>query len=128
MMVIFLSLLQGAQLYDAVLCCEHFSESDAAQAMKHLSMALVHLHALKIVHRDLKLENIFVRASLYLQVLNFVSDTLVFCALLQLKLVSEREWILKLGGMTLATTVFEPLSLVCGTIYYMAPEMITGTG
>ena len=96
--------------------------------MKHLSMALVHLHALKIVHRDLKLENIFVRASLYLQVLNFVSDTLVFCALLQLKLVSEREWILKLGGMTLATTVSEPLSLVCGTIYYMAPEMITGTG
>ena len=51
---------QGTDLFDAVLHCQHFSEVDANFAMKQLSMALVYLHAHKIVHRDIKLENIFV--------------------------------------------------------------------
>ena len=51
---------QGTDLFDAVLHCQHFSESDVIHAMRPLSMALVYLHAHKIVHRDIKLENIFV--------------------------------------------------------------------
>ena len=47
---------------------------------------------------------------------------------LQLHHVGDGEWTLKLGGMGLATNVFEPLSLICGITYYMAPEMITETG
>ena len=38
------------------------------------------------------------------------------------------SWKLKLGGFSLATFVTEPLSLVCGTPYYMAPEMLMETG
>ena len=48
--------------------------------------------------------------------------------LLQLHHVGEGEWSLKLGGMGLATTISEPLSFICGTTYYMAPEMINETG
>lgn len=38
------------------------------------------------------------------------------------------SWKLKLGGFSLANFVTEPLSLVCGTPYYMAPEMLMETG
>ena len=48
--------------------------------------------------------------------------------MVQLHHIGEGEWNLKLGGMGLATTISEPLSLICGTTYYMAPEMITETG
>lgn len=37
-------------------------------------------------------------------------------------------WNLKLGGFSLAKTVTEPLALVCGNPYYMAPEMMLEVG
>ena len=46
----------------------------------------------------------------------------------QLHQAGEGRWNLKLGGMGLAATASEPLSLVCGNIFYMAPEMIAETG
>ncbi|CAI8027089.1 Serine/threonine-protein kinase DCLK1 [Geodia barretti] len=95
---------KGTDLFDAVLHCRHFCESDATIAIRQLSMALVYLHAHKIVHRDVKLENIFLHQA------------------------GEGRWNLKLGGMGLAATASEPLSLVCGNIFYMAPEMIAETG
>ena len=50
------------------------------------------------------------------------------CVSPQLHQAGEGRWSLKLGGMGLAATVSEPLSLVCGNIFYMAPEMIAETG
>ncbi|CAI8002762.1 Serine/threonine-protein kinase DCLK3 [Geodia barretti] len=96
--------VEGTDLFDAVLHCRHFCESDATIAIRQLSMALVYLHAHKIVHRDVKLENIFLHQA------------------------GEGRWNLKLGGMGLAATASEPFSLVCGNIFYMAPEMIAETG
>jgi len=46
----------------------------------------------------------------------------------QLASSSDGSWNLKLGGFSLAIVVTEPLSLVCGTTYYMAPEMLMETG
>lgn len=47
-------------MFDAILHCQHFSESDAMEAMRQLGLALVYLHANTIVHRGVKPENIFV--------------------------------------------------------------------
>lgn len=55
------SLFQGGDLFDAILYCQHLSESDAMAAMKQLGLALVYLHANMIVHRGIKPENVFVR-------------------------------------------------------------------
>jgi len=74
------------------------------KAMRQLGLALVYLHAHKIVHRDIKPENIFLTSS------------------------SDGSWNLKLGGFSLAIVVTEPLSLVCGATCYMAPEMLMETG
>ena len=45
--------MQGGDLFDTILHCQHFSEPDAMEAIQQLGLALVYLHAHRIVHRDI---------------------------------------------------------------------------
>ena len=129
--------VQGGDIFDAILHCQHFSEQDAARAMQQLGLALVYIHAHQIVHRDIKPENIFVSKSCdrctLLQTHNVYYVTF-HCTCTQTPLAIQVTvmpgggWNIKVGGFALATVATEPLALVCGNPYYMAPEMILETG
>lgn len=53
-------LLQGGDLFDALVSARYYSESEASQMMYSLASALEYLHELNIVHRDVKPENLLV--------------------------------------------------------------------
>eukprot|EP00731_Ephydatia_muelleri_P023334 Em0015g917a len=82
---------------------QYLLEPDVAEITRQLLCALIYLHSQLIVHRDIKVENIFLAAL-------------------------QGSYCLKLSNFTLATVVTEPLSRQCGLVYYRAPEMISGTG
>ena len=49
---------EGMELFDAIIERGRFTEPDAKPVFRQISAALAHLHALNIVHRDVKPENI----------------------------------------------------------------------
>jgi serine/threonine protein kinase len=53
--------LKGGDLLEAVTKRSKFDEEEAIYMIFSLAHAINYIHALKIVHRDIKLENIFVR-------------------------------------------------------------------
>ena len=53
-------LCTGGELYEEILKRKRFSEEDAAIAMKQVLEAVSYCHANYIMHRDIKLENIFI--------------------------------------------------------------------
>lgn len=61
--------LQGADLFDTILHCQRFSEGSTIKVMYQLGLALVYLHAHRIVHRDIVPENIFVSCSVMMSVM-----------------------------------------------------------
>lgn len=73
--------------------------------IRHLASAMAYLHSMSIVHRDIKPENLLVEMDENGQV---------------------RE--LKLADFGLACEVDEPLTAVCGTPTYVAPEILMETG
>ena len=75
-------------------------EVEAANVLSQTASALAYLHARKIVHRDVKAENILLGP----------------------------EWHVKLCDFGLACTVLGPLMRVCGTPTYCAPEILKETG
>lgn len=76
--------------------------STVANIMSQLLSALVYCHERQIVHRDIKLENIFIAPGKDIQI--------------------------KLGDFGFATKMNpnEPLNGCCGTLVYIAPEVFTG--
>ncbi|GBG25886.1 Protein kinase, putative [Hondaea fermentalgiana] len=59
-----LELCSGGDLFDNLKQRGHFSEPSAARMLVKMFRAVEHLHALRIAHRDLKLENWVMRKSL----------------------------------------------------------------
>lgn len=97
--VIVLEYMKGGTLFDRVSKKRRYQEKDAAFVIKNLMIGLEYLHQKGIVHRDIKLENIFMPSE--------TSDIAI-----------------KLGDFDLANFV----ALInhtkqCGTPGYMAPEV-----
>lgn len=100
-----LFIFSGGDLFDAITRVTRFPESESRTMICHLASAMAYLHSLGIVHRDIKPENLLVE----LDDVGHVTQ-------------------LKLADFGLACEVTEPLTAVCGTPTYVAPEILMETG
>ena len=98
---IVMELCKGGGLFEEILNRQSFSEQIAASIIKELFLALVYIHNKKIVHRDIKAENI---------------------------LIEEKggQMSIKLVNFYAAIEMKKPLRGLIGTAYYIAPEVISG--
>jgi serine/threonine protein kinase len=79
------------------------AEAQTAEIMRQVFSALEYLHKNRIVHRDVKLENLFISSGM----------------------------IIKLGDFGLADFILsdtERMFEICGSDSYIAPEMLSGIG
>lgn len=104
-MFLIIEYVSGGDLFDAITRVTRFPESEARLMIKHLASAMAYLHSLSIVHRDIKPENLLVE----LDEAGHINQ-------------------LKLADFGLACEVVEPLTAVCGTPTYVAPEILMETG
>jgi len=98
-----MDLLLGGQLFFHMTRERMFSEEQVRFYAAEIALALEHLHSLGIIHRDLKPENILLDSQGHVNLTDF-------------GLAKEDM------GANDKTGTF------CGTIEYMAPEMISGQG
>lgn len=54
---------KGGELFERILSCSNFTETQAARYMLQMVSAIVYLHSKKIMHRDLKPENMMFETS-----------------------------------------------------------------
>lgn len=95
-------LVRGGELFDRIKTKTSYSEKDAATLVRKIAVAIEYYHSQNIVHRDLKPENLL--------------------------LVSEEDdTSVKIADFGFATYVPEEgLSDGCGTLVYVAPEILHG--
>lgn len=104
-----MELLQGGELFDALIENGPYTEADAANHIRAVGSALHYLHTSHVVHRDLKPENLLLSAK-------------------------GKGAVLKIGDFGLSKMVKEDelMKTACGTWAYCAPEVLrlrqTGTG
>ncbi|KAI8324678.1 Pkinase-domain-containing protein, partial [Martensiomyces pterosporus] len=99
---IFMPLLRGGDLFDYILDHERLDEDEARFIIYQVLLALKYLHDANIAHRDLKPENtLLVSKKPYSQVM--LTDF----------------------GMAKATGQQALMKTMCGTLQYIAPEMIS---
>ncbi|KAK5969456.1 Kinase domain protein [Trichostrongylus colubriformis] len=91
---------QNGDLFELIHRDGRLPESDAALITSQTASALAYLHCRKIVHRDVKPENLLLDSKKRVQLCDF----------------------------GLACTVLGPLYRVCGTPTYCAPEILKETG
>lgn len=104
-MFLILEYVSGGDLFDAITRVTRFPEYEARLMIRHLASAMAYLHSLSIVHRDIKPENLLVE----LDEAGHITQ-------------------LKLADFGLACEVTEPLTAVCGTPTYVAPEILMESG
>jgi len=95
-----MELMEGGELYDRLASQKRYTESAAADAVYQTLLAVAYLHAQKIAHRDLKLENFLYQ--------------------------SKDADLVKLIDFGLAK-FWDPstrMSQACGSIHYVAPEVL----
>lgn len=95
--------LEGGELFERVINSDkrQFKESDAAEAVRQMLLAINYLHSHGIVHRDLKLEN-------------FLYDFKIGD---HLKLIDF--------GFSKVWDQNSKMQATCGTLSYVAPEVLT---
>ncbi|KAJ1796118.1 Calcium/calmodulin-dependent protein kinase type I [Coemansia sp. RSA 2399] len=108
-----MELCSGGELFDHIRCKQVFTENDAASIVRQIVEGVSFLHSHGIVHRDLKTENCLVKN----------------------KGTGEMEPTVAIAdfGMARALALDDkngtrPLTSLCGTPGYMAPEMVSRLG
>jgi len=100
---IVMEMLQGGELFQRIVGRPRFSEAEAAKIIRPLLEAIAYLHDLGIVHRDIKPENILCGAELEdLKIADF--------------------------GLSKMILPKEKMDKACGTLSYVAPEVLTMQG
>ncbi|MFT7801677.1 ribosomal protein S6 kinase alpha-5 isoform X1 [Arapaima gigas] len=95
-----LDYVSGGELFTHLVQRVHFKEQEVALYSGEIVLALEHLHKLGIVYRDLKLENILLDSNGHVVLTDF--------------------------GLSKEFDEAERAYSVCGTIEYMAPEIVEG--
>ncbi|CAI4228924.1 unnamed protein product [Auanema sp. JU1783] len=91
---------QNGDLFEAIRVRGKLGEQESASIISQTASALAYLHSRKIVHRDVKPENLLLHSN----------------------------WHIRLCDFGLACTVLGPLFRVCGTPTYCAPEILRECG
>lgn len=97
---IVMTYIEGGDLFDRLLKKKRFSESVCRSLISKLLSALEYLHTRGIVHRDLKPENIMCRSD------------------------DDDDIVIGDFGLSKFAGVSEDMNASCGTLAYMAPEVI----
>lgn len=98
-LLVVMECMEGGELFDRIQRKGHFTEREAAELVRYISLAVAHLHHMNIAHRDLKPENLL-----------FTN--------------SEPNALLKLTDFGFAKEVKGTLQTPCYTPYYVAPEVL----
>ena len=106
---IYMEMAELGELFTRVITAGSLQEHEAQPYMQQLMSAVQHMHALGVVHRDLKLENVLL-------------DRNNVCKVCDFGLAHQYE--LKEGGKVQVTVLRE----VCGSKSYCAPEVLEGRG
>jgi serine/threonine protein kinase len=105
---IVMELMEGGELFNYIVESQHLSEGKARTVFRQIVAGVAHLHSIGIAHRDLKPQN------------------LMYCRISD----SNRELgQIKIIDYDLARVNHSPQwegSTPCGTMYYMAPEVVHG--
>mmetsp|Transcript_24409 Transcript_24409/g.35872 ORF Transcript_24409/g.35872 Transcript_24409/m.35872 type:complete len:819 (+) Transcript_24409:77-2533(+) len=102
-MYIVMELLSGGELFEKIVGSPRFSEEKAAKIIRPLLESVAYLHDLGIVHRDIKPENILCGDSLEdIKIADF--------------------------GLSKMLLPQERMDTACGTLSYVAPEVLTMQG
>ncbi|UJR22720.1 hypothetical protein I4U23_025754 [Adineta vaga] len=99
-----MELIKGGDLFEYITRHRCFDEATSALMIRDVAEALVYLHAKKIVHRDVKPENLLVMHR------------------------KEGRITIKLTDFGLALQITGQIKTVCGTPTYVAPEILSETG
>merc|ERR1712060_39837 len=102
-----MELCSGGDAFDLVDKEKYLSEEEASGLTKQIVAAVDYIHGRGVVHRDLKLENILV--------VNQKSKT-----------TPVRIKIADFGFATTIKTQDSPIEGTCGSLNYVAPEVLTG--
>jgi len=100
-----MELVTGGELFDKIVSLGSYTEKDAAQVMAQFCSGLSYMHAKKIVHRDLKHENLLYHDN-------------------------SADANLKIADFGLARTLSkgDMMKTACGTPGYVAPEILQNKG
>lgn len=101
-----MALVEGGELFDAIVEDGNFTEKKAARVMTQLCKALDYMHDRKIVHRDLKPENLLLKSKDKDNINIMVADF----------------------GLARVVSPTDMMKTACGTPGYVAPEILQNKG